>query len=395
MSRTLLVLGASLYQVPAIETARELGCRVVVTDNVPENPGHALADRSYHVDTTDRDAVLEVARRERIDGVVAPCTDVAVPTAAWVAYNLRLPGIPPGAAEVLCDKVLFRDFMRLRGISAPEWHVFDAGGLRDGDVFNGARFVMKPDRSSGSKGVFVVESEEQFRQRLAETLSFARNGRGILERFIEGRQGTCEGIIRDGTVAAAWIMDRATAALPYTATWGQHVPSRMAADVRGELLELVGRLCSLLHIADAVFDCDFVVGDDGVRILELTPRVGGNSIAALLKHAAGFDLMRHTILMALGESPPVPSDDLRCAAAVVLLGSLQAGRLHYNAAGVEWLRRQPWVASLRMDLPPQARVAPFIHGRNRVGEAIVTADNRDLLDERVAEVRRRLDVRAE
>lgn len=395
MSRTLLVLGASIYQVPAIETARELGCRVVVTDNVPGNPGHALADRSHHVDTTDRDGVLEIARRERIDGVIAPCTDVAVPTAAWVAYQMDLPGVLPGTAEVLCDKVLFRDFARLHGIAAPQWHVFDARGVRDGDVFDGHWCVMKPDRSSGSKGVFIVRSREEFEQNLPQTLSFARNGRGVLERFIDGPQGTCEGIIAGGRVAAAWLLDRATAPAPWTATWGQSAPSRLDAKARAELLEMISRICSLLRIVDAVFDCDFVAGAEGVRVLELTPRPGGNSIAALLKQAAGFDIMRYAIRQALGESPSVPAEGPMRPAAVVLLGTDRGGRLGYDIAEVEALRREPWVSSLRLDLPPGAQVAPFMHGRNRVGEAIVLADDRDRLDARVAELRRRLAVRAE
>jgi hypothetical protein len=38
MTKTLLVLAASMYQIPAIETAKRLGYRVITTDNVPDNP---------------------------------------------------------------------------------------------------------------------------------------------------------------------------------------------------------------------------------------------------------------------------------------------------------------------------------------------------------------------
>src|SRR3954464_13348905 len=108
MGKTLLVLAAAQYQMDAIRTAKRLGYRVVTTDNIPGNPGHALADEAYGIDTTDLDAVLEIARAEKIDGVVAPCTDVAVVTAAHLADELDLPGVPVAAARIVTDKLAFR-----------------------------------------------------------------------------------------------------------------------------------------------------------------------------------------------------------------------------------------------------------------------------------------------
>ncbi|CAN5923645.1 hypothetical protein BH11MYX4_BH11MYX4_04620 [soil metagenome] len=105
---SLLVLGASRYQLEVIQKAKDLGYRVVTTDNVPGNPGHTVADQSFVVDTTDLDQVLEIARREQVIGVVAPCTDVAVPTAAHVSDALGLCGIPFQSARSLTSKLLFR-----------------------------------------------------------------------------------------------------------------------------------------------------------------------------------------------------------------------------------------------------------------------------------------------
>src|SRR5690349_10666200 len=119
MNKTLLVLAASFYQVAAIETAKRMGYRVVTTDNVPSNPGHALADKSYTVDTTDVDAVLEVAVRERISGIIAPGTDVAVMTASKVAERLQLVGPSYEAARILTNKFAFRQFLTRSELSCP------------------------------------------------------------------------------------------------------------------------------------------------------------------------------------------------------------------------------------------------------------------------------------
>ena len=98
----LLVLAASHYQCDAIRTAQRLGYRVITTDNRPDNPGHRIADRCFDVDTTDRAGVLAIARAEKIAGVLAPCTDVAMPTAACVAEALGLRGPSVASTYRLC-----------------------------------------------------------------------------------------------------------------------------------------------------------------------------------------------------------------------------------------------------------------------------------------------------
>lgn len=93
MTRSLLMLGGSPHQLIAIETAKRLGYRTVLCDYLPDNPGQFIADVYYPVSTTDRDAVIEVARKERVEGVLAYATDPASPIAAAVAEELGLPTI--------------------------------------------------------------------------------------------------------------------------------------------------------------------------------------------------------------------------------------------------------------------------------------------------------------
>ena len=60
--------------------------------------------------TTDKDAVLEVAQEEKIDGVLAYASDPAAPTAAYIAEKLGLQGNPYQSVEILCNKDRFRKF---------------------------------------------------------------------------------------------------------------------------------------------------------------------------------------------------------------------------------------------------------------------------------------------
>ena len=69
--KSILLLGGSRHQVPAIECAKRLGYRTVLCDYLPDNPGQYVADVFYQESTTDRELMLDIARREHIDGVLS------------------------------------------------------------------------------------------------------------------------------------------------------------------------------------------------------------------------------------------------------------------------------------------------------------------------------------
>jgi len=378
--------------VPIILQARDLGYRVITTDNVPDNPGHTLADQCYSTDTTDLDGVLAIAREERVSGVIAACTDVALPTAAYVAQNLGLPGVPYESANICCDKIAFRKFLHDNKLPVPDAHAFSATLHPSKDIFSN-KCVIKPDRSSGSKGIFIVSSYEEFLSRKDETLAFSPHGKGVCETFIEGDQGTCEGIIHDSRVIWNIVTDRQTAPSPFVATYGHSVPSSITLERQNELICIIEVICRRLNIKDTVFDCDFVSGAAGIFILEFTPRLGGNSLTRLIGNAAGFNIIEYAIQQACGLSDMIipRNKDLR-PTALVLLGVMQEGALQYDKFELSLLRQESWVKELELDCLPGAHVQPFINGRHRVGEAVVCAQEQSDLGLRVDELKRRLNL---
>ena len=393
-NKTLFVLAASYYQVEAIRRAKHLGYRVVTTDNVPANPGHLLADSSYDIDTTDRDAVLEIARREQIDGIIAPATDVAVPTMAHVAETLGLSGPPLESAEILCDKLKFRSFQKQNGFPVPEMISVNARKTPDPAFFDTGRFILKPDRSSGCKGTFIVTSREEYMRSIPETLSFSPTGNAVLERFIEGFQGTLEGIMKDGEPALTFFLDRQTFSPPYVTTCGHRVPTSLPCRTQQQVLEQLREVCKLLRINDGAFDCDFVATDHEVLILEMAPRVGGNSIARLLLYSANFDLIEYSIRDACGDSAELPVSLDIAPTAIILLGVNEKGTLLYDTAQAKALISEPWVHTLTFDFEIGDQIQQFKNGRHRVGEALVSGGNRSELDMRVLELKQRLELGA-
>lgn len=390
MIKTLLVLAASTYQMAAIETAKRMGYRVITTDNVPTNPGHALADKSYNISTTDSDTVLDLAIEEGISGILAPGTDVAVVTAAYVAERLGLTGPPVHAAHVLTHKHEFRRFLAGTGLPCPNYFLLEPHTPTPAGIFHGDRWLLKPCRASGSKGVFIVRDEQTLQAHLADSRSHSLDGAVLLEEYIEGTQHTCEGILDNGQVVLALITDRDTVPPPHTATCGHRVPSLLPSDLQAQAVSNIETVFSLLGVHSGPFDCDFVVSGDRVVIIEMTPRLGGNSLSRLFKAALGFDLVAYAVAHACGDPTPAPTMCLPMASAVVILGSARAGRLAWDEKEFQALCQEDWVISLSLDHPQGTFVKPFTNGRHRVGEALIRGADRADVDARLSELQRRL-----
>ena len=59
--KKILILGASIYQVPLIKTAKRMGLYTIVASIPGEYPGFAFADKVYYINTTNKEAILKSA----------------------------------------------------------------------------------------------------------------------------------------------------------------------------------------------------------------------------------------------------------------------------------------------------------------------------------------------
>jgi hypothetical protein len=148
-----------------------------------------------------------------------------------------------------------------------------------------------------------------------------------------------------------------------------------------------------LGVRQGPFDCDFVATDREIFLLDIALRVGGNSIARLLRRSASFDILEYAVRLACDDAYELPEDAKPRPAAVVIFGVDRGGVLAYDESAAVTLGSEPWVDHLELDVPPGTTVQPFVNSRERLGEALVVADDRASVDARVAELELRLDLR--
>lgn len=309
--KKILLLGGSAQQIVAIETAKRLGYYTVLCDYLPDNPGQYHADKFYLVSTTDKEAVLEIAKSEKVDGVLAYASDPAAPTAAYVAEKLGLPGNPYDSVEILCNKDRFRKFLAENGFCTPKAKGYDDPRSALNDIeknFFNMPVIIKPVDSSGSKGATVLHSCENSEKALEFAFSFSRCKRVVVEEFIEKKHPYLVGgdiFVQDGRVVIWGLMNchRDQNVNPLVPA-GKSFPPELEDEDLERAKSVLQNMVDRLHIGFGAMNIELVVDGKGdVFLIDVGPRSGGNMIPDLLGYIFGIDVVEMTVQTAMGEMP--------------------------------------------------------------------------------------------
>ncbi len=379
MSR-LLILGGSSFQEPAIRRAVAMGHRVVTCDYLPDNPGHAFADEYVEVSTTDREAVLEVARSREVDGVLAYASDPAAPVAAWVAARLGLPGCPPSVVQCMTDKAAFRRHQQVHGFAAPAHReVTDIDAARDAVSSIGLPVIVKPCDSSGSKGVTRIGSVAELPAAFEHALGCSRQRRVIIERWIarRGAQIAGDGLVIGGRTVFVALGDENFD--PDCSAWapvGETFPGSLPPAQRQRLIDELDRLFASLGVTDLVFNLDAMIDEAGrPRVIEIGPRAGGNALPQVIHAHTGVDLTSIAIRLALGQ--PIDPADYQARPRGCFASWIVHARRHGTLTGYHI---DPAIESrirdLRLLAEPGAAVRRFGSSRDALGCAVLEFPDR-------------------
>jgi len=386
---TVLFLGASVSQLPAIKQARRSGLRVVAVDGDPAAIGLVEADAEEAVDFTDLDRVIEVARAERVDAVVAISTDRAVPIAAAVADRLGLPGIGTETAHVMTDKAAMRTRLRRHGVPQPAFEVLtdhvdptwqlDAVGIPA---------VLKPTDSGGQRGVYRIDDRASLAERLPVTLGFSRGRQAILEQYIDGHELNGIVVARAGEPVLLTLSDRLRPpGAGFGVGWIHLYPSQLDPAHLQKAGDIAIAAVRALGLRDGIAFPQLLVTDAGdVRVVEVAARVPAGQMADLVRLGTGTDLIEIALTQALGYTVPDSMVEARFhrPLAVSFLtaspGILPTGTV-VAVDGLDRVRAAPGVleAGLYIELGETIRAVQV--DADRRGYVIATAGNaEDALD---------------
>ena len=309
--RKILLLGGSFQQIIAIQKAKEMGYYTILCDYLPDNPGQYEADVFYQVSTVDKETILKIAKKENINGILAYASDPAAPTAAYIQEKLSLPGNPYKSVEILCNKDLFREFLKKNGFCTPVAKSYSSISIAKEDInsdFFTFPVLVKPVDSSGSKGISTINDKKDpyINDKLLSAFSFSRKKRIIIEEYVEkyGYQIAGDGLSIDGKLVFRYFgNDHFDSScenpfVPIAASF----PCNMPKNIQNKVHDEIQRLISLLEMKTCTYNFDLRIDKNfNVYLMEVAPRDGGNYIPQVIKYATGVDLVECSIKSAMGE----------------------------------------------------------------------------------------------
>ena len=401
--KTILILGAGIYQVPLIREAQARGMRAVVA-SIPGNyPGFQLADRYYYTNTTDKEGVLRIARDEKIDAIATTGTDVAVASIGYVCRVLGLPGISEEAARVLTDKALMKEAFVRGGVTTAEFRrveSFDEARAAAEEI--GLPVMVKIVDKSGSRGITRVTEMAGLRQ----AYDYARAATGadhmVVEKFIAGREIGIDAFVQNGKLLLMlphdkYVYDSGHTGIPI----GHYCPMDMSEALYAECRGETEKIIRAAGMDNCAVNIDAIIRPDGkVNIIEAAGRAGATGIPEVITGYTGRNYYGCIIDNALGRDVAPFDERGGRPTASMLLFSRQSGilrRVSYRFAGQEFVNtgaEVPGRGRVELSFLPGDDIDAFENGADRIGQAVFYADTNDELQRSVAEFRDSLQVTA-
>ncbi|NOU59275.1 ATP-grasp domain-containing protein [Marinifilum caeruleilacunae] len=308
--KKILILGGTSFQVPCIKYAKAMNYHVITCDYLPDNPGHKYSDEFYNVSTTDLKAVLKLARKLEVDGVLAYASDPAAPTAAYVAEKMGLPGNPYKSVKTLSEKDLYRSFLRLKKFNTPFYGAYSSlKDFADSQEEFQYPILVKPVDSSGSKGISAVNDFWEMDKAITHAMKFSRCKRFIVEEFIEKKYPQLDGdiFVYNGKIIAYYLGDQGNDVevnpfVPSSINYPSLLPKNIHVKIQSELQ----RAIDLLKIKFGGFNIEVIVDEkDEIYLIEIGARNGGNCIPDIIKCASNVDMIKMSVDACMGVEPKI------------------------------------------------------------------------------------------
>lgn len=371
--KKIMIVGASVLQLPAILKAKEMGLHVAVVDFNPRAIGIPYADEYYNASTMDEDAVLAAAEAYQPDGIMTLATDMPMRGVAKASEKLHLHSINYVTALKATDKSLMIKAFKSFNVPSP-WYYdvesFDELKALEGKVTFPC--IIKPTDNAGSHGVAKVNSFEELLANYEYAHSCSRHGEVIVEEYLDGPEVSVEVMVVNGKVNILQITDKITTEAPHFVEMGHTQPSRLPDATQEEIRQVATMACLAIGIDKGPAHVEMKITKQGPKMIELGARMGGDNITThLVPLSTGIDMVGSAIKVALGEEPDI-TPTLHCGSAIryfdVPFGTIKA------IENVEEAKAIPGVKQITFTKEVGEESTPIHCSNDRIGFVIAQGE---------------------
>lgn len=396
--KKILIIGAGIGQVFIAKKIKARGYYLITVTQKGNYPVIDIADKVYYENVFNKEAVLEIARQEQVDGVISDQNDMMMPVVAYVAEHLGLPGNHTGIVNAYCNKNVFRDNCDKVGIPVPK-HC-SVSKMEIPETMERVQFpwVVKPADAQSSVGVTKVNNETEYLSAVKYAMDVSKTHTAIVEQFFQGQELVAEGFVYKGKYYNLGFADR-----KYFDLEGLFIPSQtLFPSIAPQ--HILDKITTCEEMMAAYVQPDFAIvhseylynsESDEICIVESALRGGGVYISShLIPLYCGIDINEVLLDCVIGENVDIDtifSNSFKRASGYVCF-YLPEGRVK-SIKGFEEVKHLDCVKMLEVsDIIEGMETSKLTHKGQRLGPILVDAENRNQLENFIKDIQRTLEV---
>ncbi len=297
------IIGAGGPALMFATNAREMGVETHCFAWAQGAVAKDAVDYFHEVSIMDTDAVVALCRKIGIDGIV-PTSEGTIGPAGVIAHELGLNGNPVETAQNIADKL--RNRLRTQGVEGlhhPAFYHMESYDDLDLKAIP-YPFVIKPRIEGGSRGVTIVQDENDLEVARAYSASEPnRSGTYLVEGYLDGgRDFGVETISFHGTHHVIQMTDQDCSGAPHPVELGFHMPADFTDDERELVADVCRRMLDAAGVENGPCHSEFKLIDGKVFLIEINGRSGGDHMASdLVELSCGYPYVKGVISCALDE----------------------------------------------------------------------------------------------
>jgi len=288
------VLGGGHCQLNMIKRLKEEGHYLVLVDYLTDCPGLSYVDEHYMISTFDHEKVTGIIRETKSEAIITMGTDQPVLTASIAAKRNGIPFyIDSDTALKVTNKRIMKTLFMEHGIPTQPFALI-GNDFRNHEI-EAIRFpaVLKPVDSQGQRGIFKVESLDEIRQNIGETLGYSREDKALLEEFYPNDEITVNGWAREGKAHIISVVDRVT--MDNGSRIGiciaHNHPSVHLERYEKEIGSITQQIVDAFGIRNGPLYFQYLIGNRGISVNEIAMRIGGAYEDITIPLISGVDIL--------------------------------------------------------------------------------------------------------
>jgi biotin carboxylase len=142
--------------------------------------------------------------------------------------------------------------------------------------------IVKPRDNSGSRGVIYCQDLKTLENAVQEAFQYTNKGNLLIEEFIEGKEYSVEGIHYNRESHVLQITEKIITDFPYNVELGHIQPANLSSNKQDKIKWLISNIAQALEFENCASHTELKINDKGIKIIETSPRLGGDFISSTL-----------------------------------------------------------------------------------------------------------------